>query len=92
MIIVAGYLSMNPTDRMSYLDGCAEIVDRARITDGCLDFALSADPIDPARINVYERWASEEQLHAFRESGPDSDQQSTILHADVREYDASDRS
>lgn len=27
-----------------------------------------ADPEDPERINVYERWESEEQLLAFRGS------------------------
>lgn len=40
----------------------------------CLDFALSADPVDPTRVNVFERWARPEDLDAFRASGdPDNE-------------------
>ncbi|MDJ0394813.1 antibiotic biosynthesis monooxygenase family protein [Rhodococcus sp. G-MC3] len=86
MIIVSGYLTVNPTERASYLDGCVEVVRLARAADGCHDFALGADLSDPTRVNVYERWASQAQLHAFRGSGPDDGQQAAILGADVREY------
>ncbi|MFT7025725.1 MAG: quinol monooxygenase YgiN [Rhodococcus sp. (in: high G+C Gram-positive bacteria)] len=58
---------------------------------GCLDFAIGADLLDPARINVYERWSSEDALQSFRGSGPDSDQQAAILDARVEEFDASAR-
>nr|WP_296770947.1 antibiotic biosynthesis monooxygenase family protein [Rhodococcus sp. (in: high G+C Gram-positive bacteria)] len=88
MIIVSGYLTVNPTERKDYLDGCVDVVRLAREADGCLDFALGADILDPARINVYERWASDAQLHAFRGSGPDDGQQAAILDADVREFEA----
>jgi hypothetical protein len=43
--------------------------------------------VDPARIRVYERWDSEEQLLAFRGSGPSDDQQAAIVSADVRRYE-----
>lgn len=85
MIIVAGYLTVS--DRDAYLDGCVEVVRLARSADGCLDFALGADLIDPSRINVYECWSTREELAAFRGSGPDSGQQAAILDADVREFD-----
>ena len=32
------------------------------------DFVQAPDPIDPTRINVFERWASDEDLEAFRSS------------------------
>lgn len=35
----------------------------------CLDFVQAADPIDPERINVYERWASDGDLLRFRGGG-----------------------
>jgi quinol monooxygenase YgiN len=53
---------------------------------GCLDFTLSADLLDPSRINVHERWASDEELHAFRGAGPPSEQRAQILDAQVRTY------
>lgn len=85
MIIVAGYLKTD--DRRSYLEGCEEVVRQARVACGCLDFALSPDPVDPARINVFERWASVTDLEAFRGSGPDGDQTVQILKADVRQFE-----
>jgi hypothetical protein len=42
--------------------------------------------LDPARINVYERWAGDEQLHAFRGSGPDAGQTEQIRAAEVLKY------
>jgi quinol monooxygenase YgiN len=86
MLIIAGWLRVDPEARDSYLDGCAAVVSQARSAPGCLDFALTADLLDPARINVYERWESDEQLHAFRGSGPDSGQTEQIRDADVLKY------
>jgi hypothetical protein len=31
------------------------IVERARGAAGCLDFAITADLIDPGRVNTFER-------------------------------------
>lgn len=91
MIIVAGSLTVDPTMRAEYLQGCAEVVRLARASKGCMDFAIGADLEDPARINIYERWTTEDALHAFRGSGPDSGQQAAIVAASVSEYDATDR-
>ena len=86
MLIVAGWLQVDPDDRDGYLAGCTEVVRLARAAPGCHDFALSADPLDPARINVYERWTSDEDLLAFRGSGPDAGQTAQIRGADVVKY------
>ena len=91
MIIVAGSLTVEPEERAAYLTGCETVVDQARRAPGCLDFALSPDLLDPARINVYERWTDEPALHAFRGSGPSSDQQAALLAVDVAEYDVRTR-
>jgi quinol monooxygenase YgiN len=87
MIIVAGHIVVAPRERESYLAGCASIVEQARATAGCLDFAITADPIDPGRINVFERWESRAAVEAFRGSGPDDEQGAAILSASVAEYD-----
>ncbi|WP_373453519.1 MULTISPECIES: putative quinol monooxygenase [unclassified Rhodococcus (in: high G+C Gram-positive bacteria)] len=86
MIIVAGYLTVNPTDRQHFLDDCAEVVRLARAAPGCIDFALGADLVEPARIKLYERWTTEQQMHEFRGSGPDPEQTAAIIAADVREF------
>ncbi len=87
MIIVAGHITVDADDRDSYLHGCAGVIEQARDTPGCLDFALSADLVDPTRINVFERWGDLGSLTAFRGDGPSEDQQQTIRDADVREFD-----
>lgn len=86
MLIIAGHLEVKPADRDRYVVECAVIVEAARATDGCLDFSITADSVDPARILIYERWESEAQLLAFRDAGPSGDQQAQILDADVKRY------
>jgi quinol monooxygenase YgiN len=86
MIIVAGALTVDPNGRDAYLDGCASVVAAARQAQGCHDFALSPDLLDPSRINVYERWDSEEDLHRFRGSGPDDGQRAALLNIQVNEW------
>lgn len=86
MIIVAGALTVDPHGRDAYLDGCASVVMAARQAQGCLDFALSPDLLDAGRVNVFERWDSEQDLHRFRGSGPDDGQLAALLNVQVNEW------
>ncbi|GIJ79259.1 Antibiotic biosynthesis monooxygenase [Micromonospora phaseoli] len=86
MLIVAGTLYVDPAERDDYLATCAEIVRQARQAPGCLDFSISADLIEPARINVYERWESDEHLMEFRGSGPEPEQQVALVGAEVHKF------
>ncbi len=86
MIIVAGALTVDPHGRDAYLEGCASVVAAARQARGCCDFALSADLLDQGRINVFECWESEEDLHRFRGSGPDDGQRAALLNVQVNEW------
>jgi quinol monooxygenase YgiN len=86
MILVAGALFVEPADRDNYLAGCRSVVEKARSTIGCLDFALSPDLVDPRRINVFERWVNQDELARFRGSGPSDDQSSAVQDADVQEF------
>ena len=61
-------------------------VQQARTAPGCLDFVLTADPVEPDRLNVYERWESDAHLERFRGSGPDTGQTAQIRDALVRKY------
>jgi quinol monooxygenase YgiN len=90
MVIVAGHITVEPRQREAYLAGCGRVVEQAREAAGCLDFAISADLIDPGRINVFERWASQAAVEAFRGSGPSDEQGAAIRSASVAEYDVAD--
>ena len=90
MVIVAGQLVVDPEQRESYLASCVGVVEQARATPGCLDFAISADLVEPGRINVLERWESRAAVEAFRGDGPSDEQGSAVLSASVAEYDVGD--
>ncbi|MEM1334468.1 MAG: antibiotic biosynthesis monooxygenase family protein [Actinomycetota bacterium] len=87
MIIVSGSLEVDPGARASYLEGCREVIRAARAAEGCLDFHISADPIEMGRVNVFEQWESPEAVEAFRGSGPSDDQQAAILGANVEQHE-----
>ena len=87
MIIVAGHLMVDPAERKAYLAGCVAVIEQARSAPGCLDFTLTADLVDPTRINILERWESAEAVAEFRGSGPSDDQAAAIRFASVAEYD-----
>jgi quinol monooxygenase YgiN len=90
VVIVAGHVVVDPEHRDDYLKGCVEVVRQARRTAGCLDFALSADLLDPGRVNILERWESGAAVEAFRGSGPGDEQGAAILAGAVAEYDVAD--
>jgi quinol monooxygenase YgiN len=62
MVIVAGHITVGPQQRESYLAGCVSIVALARGAADCLGCAISADLIDPGRVNIFERWESQAAL------------------------------
>ena len=89
MIIVAGWLRVDAADRNRYLASVADVARQARVTEGCLDFVQAADPLDPERINIFERWESDADLAAFRTSGrPGEDEPEVppLRAAHVRRY------
>ena len=87
MVIVAGYVTIEPSQRASYLVGCVGVVERARGAAGCLDFAITADLLDPGRVNVFERWESRAAVETFRGGGPSDEQGAAMLATSVAEYD-----
>jgi len=87
MLIVSGSLYVDPSRRQDYLESCRVVIDLARQAPGCLDFHLSADPVEPGRINVYEQWESVADVEAFRGSGPSEEQGVALLDAAVFQHE-----
>lgn len=86
MIIVAGALYVHADERDEYLRATSAVNEMARAARGCLDFVQAADPLDPERINVFERWDSDEALMRFRgNAAPELDAPS-LTSADVHKY------
>jgi quinol monooxygenase YgiN len=66
MIIVAGYTLTDADNRDAAVRAFAEMVERARNYDGCLDLSISADSVDPDRINLFECWRDQQSWKAWR--------------------------
>jgi quinol monooxygenase YgiN len=69
-VIVAGKVYVDPEERDRFIEGHRVIVAKARAYPGCLDVAISADPVDPGRVNLFEYWESAEVLARWRKSAP----------------------
>jgi hypothetical protein len=87
MIIVAGHLRTAAIDRERLLAMSRDAIQLARATPGCHDFVVAADPLDPGRTNIYERWTDRATLHAFRGEGPGDGLNSLVIGADVDEFE-----
>jgi quinol monooxygenase YgiN len=90
MVIVAGHVTVDPEQRESCLAGSMSIVEKARQADGCLDFAITADLLDPGRVNLFERWESQDAVKAFRRRAPRNRQRAAMHSVSVAEYDVAD--
>jgi quinol monooxygenase YgiN len=66
MIIIAGYTLTEAHKRDAAVEAFADMVERARKYDGCLDLSISADSVDLERINLFECWRDQESLNAWR--------------------------
>lgn len=66
MIIIAGHTLTELVGRDAAVRAFSDMVERARKHDGCLDFSISADPVDAERTNLFELWRDQESLDAWR--------------------------
>jgi quinol monooxygenase YgiN len=89
MIIIAGYQLVNAKNRDKNVDAFRDMVTRAREFDGCVHIAITADSVDPERINTFEVWRDAEALNTWRKQakGPRTGKP---RYADVKRYDATD--
>ncbi|HMI88380.1 MAG TPA: antibiotic biosynthesis monooxygenase family protein [Polyangiaceae bacterium] len=65
-VIISGWSTVIPKRRDEVVESFKDLVLRARSAPGCLDFAMTADPVDPSRVNIFELWQSEKHLKSWR--------------------------
>jgi len=64
MVIVAGSFEIKPDEREEFLAGRLDSMRASRSEPGCLEYTMSADPIDPGRVVLFERWEDQAALDA----------------------------
>lgn len=69
MIIVLGQFEMAAGHRPAFMRAAAGLIRVCRPAPGCLEYAFLADPADPHRVVLVERWATEDAFEAHRASG-----------------------
>ena len=89
MIIIAGYELVDAEMRDSVVAAHCDLVSRAREFDGCLHVAITADSVDPERINSVEVWRDAAAMEQWRgqANAPDVEKPK---YASVKRYNATD--
>ena len=62
IVIVQGSFSVAPEERDQFLAASVDSMVNSRAEAGCIEYVLAADPIDPGRVVLSERWESMEHL------------------------------
>ena len=90
MLIIAGFATVDAGQRDAYVVAHRDLVKRGRRAPGCLDVAISADPLDAQRVNTFERWESQDALDAWREVANAPDTGIELTDVQVMLYTVSD--
>jgi quinol monooxygenase YgiN len=67
MLIVAGTFTVDPERRADFLESRLAAIDTSRGEQGCLQYTMSADAVDPAVVRLFEVWSSRADLDAHLE-------------------------
>jgi quinol monooxygenase YgiN len=62
MMIVQGVFRMDPAERDAFLAQSIAGMSGSRAEKGCLEYVMAADPVEPDRVVLSERWESKEDL------------------------------
>ncbi|WP_019811741.1 putative quinol monooxygenase [Saccharomonospora halophila] len=90
MLIIAGYLEVDPEQRDAFITAHEDLLRRGRQAPGCLDLAITPDPLNRDRIYNFERWESREQLEEWRAVANAPNTEIAIKDANVMEYSVAD--
>jgi quinol monooxygenase YgiN len=89
MIIIAGHELVRAEQRDAFVAAFRDLITRARDFDGCIHAAITADSVDPDRVNVIEVWRDAEALKKWRKRARPPKVEKPH-HIEVMRYDATD--
>lgn len=81
MVIVAGWFEVDPSERDAFVAARVDAMRRSRAERGCIEYVIAADPVDPGRAVLLERWESQADLDAHAAAArkaPKSDAPSVV--------------
>jgi quinol monooxygenase YgiN len=92
MLIIAGTFEVDPARREEFLASREAGMRESRAESGCIDYVLSADPLEPGRVYLFERWESKEHLapHLARAGSRTPDPDAVpVLASELLQYEIS---
>jgi quinol monooxygenase YgiN len=93
MVIVGGTFVLDPSQRDAFLASRRDMMTTSRGEPGCLEYTFAADPIDPSRVVLFERWENQEALDAHlvavRANPQPSDSEVVPITSSITIYDVS---
>ncbi len=63
-VVVGGSFEVEADQRDAFIAERIPMIRRSRAEDGCLEYTFAADPIEPRRVVLYERWTDQAALDA----------------------------
>ena len=91
MLIVGGFFEVDPSERDAFVAGRIEAMRASRDEHGCIEYVIAADPADPGRAVLFERWESQADLDAHlarpRQAPPSDAPTVTPTAVSIRVYD-----
>ena len=58
MIIIAGTITCDPEKMEDAVEAICSLMEATQAEEGCIDYVLSADPLTPGVIRIFEKWES----------------------------------
>ena len=90
-VIVQGAFTLDPDERDRFVEASAESMRSSRQEAGCLEYVMAADPLDPERVVLSERWESMEHLQQHlaqpRTGGRNTDARPAPLDVQIAFYE-----
>lgn len=64
MVIVGGTFELDPDLRDAFIASRGDMMRNSRSEAGCIEYTFSADPLDPSRVMLFEKWEDQAALDA----------------------------
>ena len=64
MVIVGGTFELDPALRDKFIASRGDMMRKSRSEPGCIEYTFCADPLDPARVVLFEKWEDQACLDA----------------------------
>ena len=64
MVIVGGTFELDPELRDTFIESRGDMMRTSRAEAGCIEYTFCADPLDPSRVVLFEKWADQASLDA----------------------------